>query len=45
MQEKQKGKFIFDFMPYREIKMPIPKFGDQPFEGPKYMNFTRFVPS
>ena len=44
MQEKQKGKFIFDFMPYREIKMPIPKFGDQPFEGPKYMNFTRFVP-
>ena len=44
MQEKQKGKFIFDFMPYREIKMPIPKFDDQPFEGPKYMNFTRFVP-
>ena len=44
MQEKQKGKFIFDFMPYREIKMPIPKFGDKPFEGPKYMNFTRFVP-
>lgn len=31
-------------MPYREIKMPIPKFGDKPFEGPKYMNFTRFVP-
>ena len=44
MQEKQKGKFIFDFMPYREIKMPLPKFGDKPFEGPKYMNFTRFVP-
>jgi len=44
MQEKQKGKFIFDFMPYREIKMPIPKFDDKPFEGPKYMNFTRFVP-
>jgi len=44
MLEKQKGKFIFDFMPYREIKLPVPKTGDDPFEGPKYVNLTRFVP-
>ena len=44
MLEKQKGKFIFDFMPYREIKLPVPKTDDSPFEGPKYVNLTRFVP-
>jgi len=44
MLEKQKGTFMFDFMPYREIKLPVPKTGDDPFEGPKYVNLTRFVP-
>ena len=44
MLEKQKGKFIFDFMPYREIKLPVPKTDDSPFEGPLYVNLTRFVP-
>ena len=44
MQEKEKGRFIFDFMPFREIKLPDPKTDDKPFEGPKYVNLTRFVP-
>ena len=31
-------------MPFREIKLPVPKTDDKPFEGPKYVNLTRFVP-
>jgi hypothetical protein len=44
MLEKQQGRFIFDFMPYREIKLPAIKTDDSPFEGPRYINLTRFVP-
>ena len=44
MQEKEKGRFIFDFMPYRQVKLPTVKTDDAPFEGPKYINLTRFVP-
>ena len=44
MQEKQKGKFILDFMPYRKIKLPVPQIGDEPYEGPTYVDLTRFVP-
>ena len=44
MQEKQKGRFMVDFMPYRKIKLPVPKIGDEPFEGPTYVDLTRFVP-
>ena len=44
MQEKEKGRFIFDFMPYRQIKLPVPKTDEKPFEGPKYINLTRFMP-
>ena len=44
MQEKDKGRFIFDFMPYRKIKLPVPQIGDEPFTGPTYVDLTRFVP-
>ena len=44
MQEKEKGRFIFDFMPFRQIKLPVPKTEDKKFEGPTYVNLTRFVP-
>ena len=44
MQEKDKGTFIFDFMPFRKIKLPVPQIRDKPFEGPTYVDLTRFVP-
>ena len=30
MQEKERGKSIFDFMPLK-IKLPVPKTEDEPF--------------
>ena len=44
MQEKEKGKFIFDFMPYRQVKLPVPQIGDKEFQGPRYIDLTRFAP-
>ena len=44
MQEKQKGRFMVDFMPYRKIKVPVPQIGDKEAEGPTYIDLTRFVP-
>ena len=44
MQEKEKGRFMVDFMPYRKIKVPVPQIGDEPAEGPTYIDLTRFVP-
>tara|TARA_R100001129_G_C5255119_1_gene229477 strand:- start:38 stop:949 length:912 start_codon:yes stop_codon:yes gene_type:complete len=44
MQEKEKGKFVFDFMPYRQVKLPVPQVGDKTFEGPRYIDLTRFAP-
>ncbi|BCV06911.1 MAG: hypothetical protein CM15mV146_210 [uncultured marine virus] len=29
MQRKEKGRFIFDFMPFRQIKLPVPKTEDK----------------
>ena len=31
-------------MPFRQIKLPVPKTEDKKFEGPTYVNLTRFVP-
>ena len=44
MQEKEKGRFMVDFMPYRKIKVPVPQIGDEKPEGPTYIDLTRFVP-
>ena len=44
MQEKEKGRFMVDFMPYRKIKVPVPQIGDKEAEGPTYIDLTRFVP-
>jgi hypothetical protein len=43
MPERKQGHFLgLPFLPYRNIKVPIPKTGDR--QESYYMDFTRFVP-
>ena len=43
MPERKQGSFFgMPFLPYRNIKLPVPKLGDE--QQSYYMDFTRFVP-